>query len=214
MVASYLASIVLLAAFGSGDTQPKTFGKNPTMRALTNGTVAQMKGALAHPRIKASVTQMQYLELSREDRRSRNRFLVRCLGNRKIKAFINLKKNFNQEIAVKIIEDFSYSPSCVNNLKDALEDLRGEIKDKYDATSCTCTSVFDCCGHSRIEHTTFCCNIGAKPTTDSFLTRTFRLLKATASSVDFIKDLILTVSLIILTGKQIKCYSEDTCCAL
>ena len=89
MVVSYLASIVLLAAFGSGDTLPKTFGKNTTMRALTNGTVAQMKEALAHPRIKASVRQMQYLELAREDRRSRNRLLVRCLGNRKIKAFIN-----------------------------------------------------------------------------------------------------------------------------
>ena len=133
VIISYFISLVLLAAFGSDRTLPKTLGYNTTLRALTNGTVAQLKEALAHPRIKESVTQLQYLELPREDRRSRNRLLVRCLDNRKTKAFINLMKSFNEEIAAKIIEDFTHSLSHVNNIKDTLDDLRKEIKDKYDA---------------------------------------------------------------------------------
>ena len=73
---------------------------------------------------RASITQLQKLELPREERRMRNRTLVRCLANSQAKAFVKLKGFPNKKTARQIVDDYNHSPSSlVGQAKDRVEDL-------------------------------------------------------------------------------------------
>ena len=117
------------------------------LRDLAKGSDQELKEAIADPRIKVSVIQMQHLGLTREERRKRNRQFLLNLGDSQAESAITMKKRITKETCMQIIEDFSHRPSCMGNLKDAKEYLVNFIKKKYgSAVSCTCNSCTECCG--------------------------------------------------------------------
>ena len=93
------------------------------MKSLAEGSDQEVKEVIANPRIKVSVTQLQHLGLTREERRRRNRKLVLSLADSQAKSFIVLKKRISKETCMRIIEDYTHRPSCINSLKDAKEDV-------------------------------------------------------------------------------------------
>ena len=48
-----------------------------------------------------------------------NKELVLSLADSQAESFIVMKKRISKETCMKIIEDFSHKPSCMNNLKTA-----------------------------------------------------------------------------------------------
>ena len=70
---------------------------NDILKALTKGSDLEVKKAIADPRIKVSVIQMQDLGLTREERRRRNRKLVLSLADSQAESFIALKKRISKE---------------------------------------------------------------------------------------------------------------------
>ena len=63
---------------------------------------------------------MQHLGLTREERRRRNRKLVLSLANSQAQSFIILKKRIPKDISMRMLDDFQYRPSRMNNLKNAM----------------------------------------------------------------------------------------------
>ena len=145
--------------------------------------------------VKASITQLQKLELPREVRRRRNRMFVRCLADTQAKAFTRLKGFPNKETASQIMEDFTHSTSsCMGKLKDTTEDLKDSMKKKYHAMSCTCSTGQGCCGRCRYQ--VQCCKPGPQPTTDGLGSKICRMLKMVATYVDLVRDIFLVVFII------------------
>ena len=117
------------------------------LKVLAEGSDLEMKEAIADPRIKVSIIQMQHLGLSREARRRMNKRFALSLADTQAESSIAMKKRISQETCMKIIEDFSHRPSCMGSIKDAMEDLITFIKKKYgSAINWTCNCCTDCCG--------------------------------------------------------------------
>ena len=147
--------------------------------------------------VKASITQLQKLELPREVRRRRNRMFVRCLADTQAQAFTRLKGFPNKETSLQIMEDFTHSTSsCMANLKDTIEDKKDTMKTKYDAMSCTCSTGQGCCGRCRYQ--VQCCKPGPQPTRDGLGSKISRTLKMVATYVDLVRDIFLVVFIISL----------------
>ena len=170
------------------------------LKTLTEGSDLEVKEAIADPRIKVSVIQMQHLGLTREVRRRRNRKLALSLADSQAESFIAMKKRITKETCRKIIEDFCHRPSCMGNLKDTKEDLVTFIKNKYGSVvSCTCNSCTDCCG--KCYHGQLCsCSDNDEGGIFLFISKVARV---SFSYLDLVKDLTLTLQLIFLTGVQL-----------
>ena len=101
------------------------------LKSLEEGSDLEVKEAIADPRIKVSVIQMQHLGLPRVERRKRNTSLALSLADTQAKSFIVMKQRISKETCMQIIEDFMHRPSRMDNLKEAKEDLVRLIKKKY-----------------------------------------------------------------------------------
>merc|ERR1719507_762437 len=170
------------------------------LRDLMEGSDQELKEAIANPRIKVSVIQMQHLGLTREERRKRNRQFLLNLGDSQAESAITMKKRITKETCMQIIEDFSHRPSCMGNLKDAKEDLVTFIKKKYgSAVSCTCNSCNKCCG--KCYHGQVCsCSDSDE---GGILLSIFNVARVAFSYLDLVKDLTLTLHLIFLIGVKV-----------
>merc|ERR1719507_1709808 len=177
------------------------------LRDLAEGSDQELKEAIADPRIKVSVIQMQHLGLTREERRKRNRQFLLNLGDSQAESAITMKKRITKETCMQIIEDFSHRPSCMGNLKDAKEDLVTFIKKKYgSAVSCTCNSCTECCG--KCYHGQVCsCSDNEE---GGILLSIFNAARVAFSYIDLVKDLTLSVTLIFLIGVQVLFSSNFT----
>ena len=76
---------------------------------MVKGSAAEVKKVISRQGVKAAITQLQKLELPREERRRRNRLFVRCLADRQAEAFIELKKLPNKEAAQQIVDDYTHA---------------------------------------------------------------------------------------------------------
>ena len=92
-------------------------GGGEILKTLAEGSDQEVKEVIANPRIKVSVTQLQHLGLTKEERRRRNRKLVLSLADSQAKSFIVLKKRISKETCMRIIDDYTHRPSCMGNLK-------------------------------------------------------------------------------------------------
>ena len=163
MLVSAFAASLLKLCFGSGKEVPLPTGTTTILNTLVKGSPAEVKKVISRQGIKAAITQLQKLELPREERRRRNRLFVRCLALRQAEAFIKLKKFPNKETAQQIVDDFTHSPtSLIGKLKDKAEDLKKKAKKKYDDWTCTCSTGNSCCGLFRYK--VDCCKAGPRPT--------------------------------------------------
>ena len=127
-------------------------GDNTTLKALVDGSTADVKEVFGEHKISSSLAQLQKLDLPRERRRRINRKIVICLAAGQSRAFARLKKLARQETAQQIIEDFTHSPSsCMGKIKDTAEDLKASMTEKYQAMSFTCSTGKGCCGHCRYQ---------------------------------------------------------------
>ena len=115
----------------------KTIGTSNMLRSLAEGSVAEVKNVVSESKISVSLCQMQHLELDRDVRRAKNKQFVKCLADTQAEAFTDMKKRINKETCMKIIEDFSHTPSRLANLKDATEDLITEMKKKFEDAGAT-----------------------------------------------------------------------------
>ena len=170
------------------------------LKALVEGSDLEVKEAITDPRIKVSVIQMQNLGLTREERRKRNKRLALSLADSQAESIIAMKKRISMETCMKIIEDFIHTPSQMGTLKDAKEDLVTLIKTKYGtAVSYTGNLCADCCG--QYFHDQACkCSDNDK---GGVLFNIIKVARVAFSYIDFSKDLILTFTLIFLTGVQL-----------
>ena len=134
--AAFLVSFVLISAlaasalkfcFGTDKEVPLGSGTTSILRTLVKGSAAEVKKVISRQGVKAAITQLQKLELPREERRRRNRLFVRCLADRQAEAFIKLKKLPNKEAAQQIVDDVTRTPSsCLGKKKDAIDDLKNK----------------------------------------------------------------------------------------
>merc|ERR1719507_974955 len=170
------------------------------LRDLAKGSDQELKEAIADPRIKVSVIQMQHLGLTREERRKRNRTFLLNLGDSQAESAITMKKRITKETCMQIIEDFSHRPSCMGSLKEAKEDLVTFIKKKYgSAVSCTCNSCNECCGKCYDGQVCSCSDNDE----GGILLSIFNVFGVAFSYLDLVKDLTLTVTLIFLIGVKV-----------
>ena len=146
VLVTVLMSFYIPYKFGKNISMNKTIGTNHVLRTLTEGSVAEVKNVVFDSKISVSLCQMQHLGLDREERRAKNKQFVICLANSQAEAFTVMKKRINKKTCMKIIEDFSHTPSRLGNIKDAVEDLKSLIKKKFrGSTSSTWTSFVGCC---------------------------------------------------------------------
>ena len=68
------------------------------LKSLEEGSDLEVKEAIADPRIKVSVIQMQHLGLAREERRRRNRQFVLNLADSQAESFIAMKKRITRDL--------------------------------------------------------------------------------------------------------------------
>ena len=198
-----LTTIVLLFVFARVFGRNRPIAKDAVaanrwiLKALATGSNLEVKEAIADPRIKVSVIQMQHLGLTREERRRRNRQFVLNLADSQTESFIAMKKRITKETCMKIIEDFSHRPSCMGNLKDAKEDFVTFIKKKYrSAISWTRNSCTECCGkcyHGKV----YLCSDNDE---GGILLFVSKIARVAFSYFDIVKDLTLTLHLIFLVG--------------
>ena len=106
------------------------------MRTLVKGSAAEVKKVISRQGVRASITQLQNLELPRKERQRRNHVLVHCLGNSKAEAFIKLKKVPNKEAVQQVLDDFNHD-SCMGKVKDVMEDRKDRAKKFYHKMTCT-----------------------------------------------------------------------------
>ena len=193
VLVSTFAASMLKTCFGTGKDVPTPLGSSTVLKTLVGGSAAEVKKVISRKGIKASITQLQKLELPREVRRRRNRIFVRCLADSQAKAFTKLKGFPNKETCQQIMDDFTHSPSCMGKLKDTIENQKDAMKKKYHA--CTCTlDIRGINGHCRYEQQ--CCKPGPQPTTDGLGSIFSRIRKMVASYVDLVRDIILVVFII------------------
>ena len=201
VLVTLLMSFYIPYKLGKNIRMSKTIGTSNMLRSLTEGSVAEVKNVVSDSKISVSLCQMQHLELDRDVRRAKNKQFVICLANSQAEAFTAMKKRVNKETCMKIIEDFSHTPSRLGNIKDAMEDLNTLIKKKFrGSTSFTWTSGVGCCDKFDQGHR-FLCSTGV-------LAYAFKLAKMIFSYLDFVKDISLTLNLIILTSVQVL-FSKD-----
>ena len=74
---SQLAAPVFKRCFGTGKDVSALPGLSPLLKILVRGSAAEVKRVISRQGIKASITQLQKLELPRETRRKRNCLFVR-----------------------------------------------------------------------------------------------------------------------------------------
>ena len=159
-----------------------------------------MKEAIADPRIKVSIIQMQHVGLTREARRRMNKRFALSLGDTQAESSIAMKRRISKETCMRIIEDFSHRPSCMESIKDAKEDLITFIKKKYrNAISCTCNCCTDCCGQCYPGKGCLC----SENDNGGVLLHITKAGRVAFSYLDLVKDLALTLTLIFLTGSQL-----------
>ena len=82
---------MLKTCFGTGKDVQKPPGTSTLLKTLVRGSAAEVKKVISRQGVKASITQLQKLELPREVRRRRNRMFVRCLADTQAQAFTWLK---------------------------------------------------------------------------------------------------------------------------
>lgn len=163
---------------------------------------------IAEQKISSSLAQLQKLDLPRQTRRKINRKIVICLAVGQAKAFAKLKKLATKEAAQQIIDDYGHDPSSfLGRIKDKIEDLKDSIKRKYDEASCSCSTGQGCRGHCQLE--VQLCKPGPQPTTDGLGSKLWKLVKITASYVDFVRDSILVRMLIVTLGGYLVFFSSD-----
>ena len=97
VLVSTLAAPMLKLCFGTGKEVPLRSGTTTILSTLVKGSAAEVKKVISRQGVKAAITQLQKLELPREERRRRNRLFVRCLADTQGKAFSRLKKFPNKE---------------------------------------------------------------------------------------------------------------------
>ena len=117
LITMFASSICFGTCWGTGNDVPTSPGTNTVLKTLVEGSQTEMKEVIGRPGIKASIIQLQHLELPRDKRRRRNRRLMRCLADRQAKAFAKLKQLASLEACSQIIDDFTYSPSCTDLLR-------------------------------------------------------------------------------------------------
>ena len=199
LLVSTFARSILETCFGTGKKVSTPSGSNTTLKTLVESSAAEVKRVISRHGVKASITQLQHLELPREMRRRRNRMFIHCLADRQTKALNKLKKFPNKETVQQLIDDFTHSPSSsMGKLKDTTEDLKDSLKRKYHAMSCTCSTGNGCCGHCRYERQ--CCKPGPQPTEDRLGSRLSRMRKMVVPYVDLVKDTFLVVFMIDATS--------------
>ena len=202
VIVSTLLLLAIFALLFKTKQPPKSkgasFGSNSDiLRALSKGSDQELKEVVDDPRLRVSVIQLQHLGLIREERRRRNRKLLLSLADFQAKSFVILKRRLPKEISMRIIEDFEYEPTCMNNLKEAMEDRVALIKKKCrDTTSSTqayCLEKypsFQVCSSSRSNDE------------EGILLFLSKVVRVALSYIDLVKDLTLTVQLLILIGFQ------------
>ena len=148
ILTTLLLSLIFARVFQRDRTSNDSVVANDDiLKVLAEGSDQEMKEAIADPRIKVSIIQMQHLGLTREARRRMNKRFALSLGDTQAESSIAMKRRISKETCMRIIEDFSHRPSCMESIKDAKEDLITFIKKKYgNAISCTCNCCTDCCG--------------------------------------------------------------------
>ena len=136
MLVSTFAPSILKNCFGTARNFPTSLGSNTILKTLVEGSAAEVKKVISRQGVRASITQLQKLELPRETRRRRNHIFVRCLADSQTKAFAKLKRFPNKETARQLVDDFTHSPSSsMGKLKDTIEDLKDSVKRKYHVIS-------------------------------------------------------------------------------
>ena len=124
VLVTILMSFQIPHVFGKDIAMKKASGTSNVLKTLTEDSVAEVKKVVADPKISTSISQMQHLRLDRDLRRAKNKQFVNCLADTQAEAFTDMKKRINKETCVKVIEDFSHTPSRLGDLKDATEDLK------------------------------------------------------------------------------------------
>ena len=131
--------------------------------------------------MRASITQLQKLELPRKCRRERNKLLVHSLANTQAESFIKLKEIRNKKTVQRILDDFNNdSSSCMSKVKNVIEDMNDGIK-KF-------------CHKTKTQGLVSSLNI---------------LGKSGMSYSDFVRDMILVV-LILQTTDYRELFNEDS----
>ena len=170
VLVSFIAGPVLELCFGSGRELSSSSGVNDILKTLVKGTTDEVKQVISRQGVKASITQLQKLELPREVRRTRNRIFVRCLADGQAKAFTKLKKFPNKEAVQQVLDDHSHSAfSCKGKLQDSAQDLKDSVTRK--------------------------CN----STTEGVFSKLTTLRKIATSYTDLVRDVVLVVLLIVST---------------
>ena len=132
MLVSTLAAPILKLCFGTGKEALLGSGTTSILSTLVKGSAAEVKKVISRQGVRAVITQLQKLELLREERRRRNRLFVRSIADRQAKAFIELKKIPNKEPAQQIVDDFIHSPtSLIGKITDKTEVPIHKAKKKY-----------------------------------------------------------------------------------
>jgi len=129
LVVVIVITVGLLFAFARVFWRPRSTANDlvaandKILRDLVEGLDQEVKEAIADPRIKISVIQLQYLGLTREERRRRNRQFFLNLADSQAESAITMKRRITKETCMQILEDYMHRPSCMSNLKEAKEDL-------------------------------------------------------------------------------------------
>ena len=132
VLVSTLAAPILKLCFGTGKEVSLPSGTTSILSTLVKGSAAEVKKVISRQGVKAAITQLQKLELPREERRLRNRTVVRCLANSQAKAFVKLKGFPNKKTARQIVDDYNHSPSSfLGQAKDRVEDLTNFMSSKF-----------------------------------------------------------------------------------
>ena len=128
VLVTLLMSFHIPYVFGKDIPMKKVSGTSNVLKTLTEDSVAEVKKVVAHPKISTSISQLQHLGLDRDLRRAKNKQFVKCLADTQAEAFTVMKKRINKETCMKVIDDFSHTPSRLANLKDATEVLIEDLK--------------------------------------------------------------------------------------
>ena len=127
--------------------------------------------------VRASITQLQKLELPRKERQKRNHVLVHCLGRTQAEAFIKLKEVPNKEAAQQVLDDFNHDPSsCMGKVKDLIADMKDRVKDFYQKLTCTFSTGK--CFRGRCSYKVRICKPGPQPSTQGIGSSLKILLKS------------------------------------
>ena len=202
LVSVILPTLILSLVFARVFHRVQSKGNGPVaandeiLKALAEGSDLEVHEAVADPRIKVSAIQLQHLGLTRDERRRRNRKLLLSLADSQAEAVIAMKRRITKATCMQIIDDYNHRPSRMGNLKDAKEDLITFIKKKYGSViscTCSCNCSYTCgqCSRGRIW---------MKEDEGGILLHLSNFARMAFTYLDLVKDITLTLHLIILTG--------------